>query len=708
MERKKRPRVIACYLFLPVISFLFVIPCPAQQRPLNYYLEVELLPESASLQAKETLVWTNLSHDYVHDIQLHLYWNAFKNELSTLAREASQEKLFKRFQAKKDQWGWIKIISLTTGEGQNLLPAAAFISPDDPPNPHDQTVLRVVLPEAVAPEQSIRLNIEFQARVPGNGLRTGYYKDGFFISQWFPKPGVYEEGRGWNCHEYHLNSEFYADFADFKVKITVPSDFVVGACGEEIEKTEDRNSGKTTYTYAQENIHDFAWTASPRFIKVERWFKGEEEVSPEEYQQMAELLGVDIRDIKLPDVRMILLIEKQHRHQVERHFRALKAALKYYGLWYGPYPYRTITMVDPPFRTGSGGMEYPTLFTAGTSVLLEKDIHSPEGAPEGVIIHEFGHNYWYGLVANNEFEEAWLDEGINTYSTGKVSAVTYGPGRIPLRFKGLPLSRLFKLPAVYDWQLVGVISSAVAKLDPIVTYSWKFYNSASYSLNVYHRAATCLYTLERLLGEKTWARVMRTYHQKYRFKHPQTVEFIQVVNEVSGQDLNWFFQEFFYGAKDFDYAISYIETRLKPEKYQGIFDDLPARTSGQWNGTVEPAPGQKKDQVKEKIYETTITLRRYGEIKLGPGYNLKLKVEFEDGSTEWREWDGQSRWVRFIFEKPARVKQAILDPEALWLVDANLSNNSYSRKGPGTKLMHVTTGLLWLVQNILVTLSSWL
>jgi hypothetical protein len=671
----------------------------AEEKPLRYDLKVELLPEIRTLQAKEIIAWTNLSRDYVRDIQLHLYWNAFKNELSTMAKEARKEKMFKRYRARRDEWGYIKISSLTNAEGCDLMPTAAYISPDEPPNPDDQTVLKVVLPEPLAPGQSVTLNLEFQAKVPRNGIRAGCYKDGFFISQWFPKPGVYEEGKGWNCHQYHLNSEFFADFADFLVEITVPQNFVVGACGEEVDKIEDQATGKTTYTYLQQNIHDFAWTASPRFIKIERWFRAEEEVSPEEYQTIAELLGLTPEEIKLPDVRMILLVEKQHRKQVDRHFQALKAAIKYYGLWYGPYPYRTITMVDPPFRTGSGGMEYPTLFTAGTSVILEKEVLSPEG----VIIHEFGHGYWYGLVANNEFEEAWLDEGINTYSTAKVLEAAYGPGRLPLRFSGLPLNWLLKTPALYDWQLGRLISGPAAKLDPIVTESWKFYNPISYSLNVYYRAATCLHTLERYLGEKTWARIMRTYHLSYRFKHPKTEDFIQVVNEVSGKDLSWFFKEFFFEAKDFDYAIGPVETRIKPEKFLGIFDDLPTKHSLQAKADQEKTSEKLLD---EKIYQTSITLRRYGQARLGPDETIKLKVEFEDGSLEWREWDGQSCWVSFDFEKPVRVKQALLDPESIWLVDTNLSNNSYAQKGPGVKISGMTGNLLWLMQSLLLTVFS--
>jgi hypothetical protein len=197
---------------------------------------------------------------------------------------------------------------------------------------------------------------------------------------------------------------------------------------------------------------------------------------------------------------------------------------------------------------------------------------------------------------------------------------------------------------------------------------------------------------------------MRTYHQRYRFRHPRTEDFIQVVNEVSGQDLNWFFQEFFYQAKDFDYAISSVETKLKPNEYQGEFGDLPVKTQNQ----AKASAGKKPVLEKEKIYQAVITLRRYGEAKPGPGFALKLKIEFEDGSTEWREWDGQSRWHRFYFEKPLKVKRAWLDPEGLWLVDTNLSNNSYSLHGPGIRILSVTANLLWLVQNVLVTCFSWL
>ena len=275
---------------------------------------------------------------------------------------------------------------------------------------------------------------------------------------------------------------------------------------------------------------------------------------------------------------MTLLIAPEHKGQIERHFRALRAALKYYGLWYGPYPYETVTMVDPPFRTESGGMEYPTLFTAGTRILPSRNVLSPEG----VIVHEFGHGYWYGLAANNEFEAAWLDEGFNTYSTGKVLAKAYGPGAMSFVFKGFPLDWFLRLPRIFDFELNRAAAINTVRYDPVTAWSWKFYNSGSYGANVYMRAATLLETLERLLGEPAWSRIMRTYHMRYRFKHPAKSDFVAVVNELSGKDMTWFFDELFEGTEAFDYGIASVSSAKVPLRRRGVYDADGART--EWTG----------------------------------------------------------------------------------------------------------------------------
>lgn len=694
------------YLILLILIFGFTLQ-PAkgelteeETSPIRYEIWVELDDINKMLHGKEDVFWVNRTNDEIQDMWFHLYYNAFKNEQSTVFQELRNVKLL-GIKVKDDEWGWIDVTSIRLGDGRELTQTMEFVPHDDPTHPEDQTVMRILLPEPLMPGEQVHLKIEFQSKIPRTILRSGYYKDSYFIAQWFPKPGVYEEGKGWNCHEYHLSSEFYADFADFTVHITVPSHFVVGASGKQIKAVRNEIAKNVHYTFAQENIHDFAWTADPDFIKVERNFIADKEIREREYEEVARKLGLPVEDVKLPNVKMILLIEPEHKKQIERHFKALRMAIKYYGLWYGPYPYETITMVDPPFKTGSGGMEYPTLFTAGTRILTSKKVLSPEG----VIIHEFGHGYWYGLCANNEFEEAWLDEGINTYSTGKVTAKAYGPSAIPVSINHIPATYFLNLPQYYDHEFDRILGIHVVELDPITTFSWKFYNIVSYGLNVYMRAATCLDTLERLIGEDLMVRILRTFQMQYRYKHPRTEDFIRIVNEVTGRDLNWFFDELFFNSLNFDYGISSLRSREKEKHFKGVFD-LEGKKEKFTRERVKELKAKEKKSGRKKTYVTEVLIRRFGEAKLGGDVSMKIKVAFEDGSEEVFYWDGQKRWEKFAFEKSAKAKFAQIDPDGIWLIDSNLTNNSLKRKSSKKGLHCFANKLLFWIQNCLHLVST--
>jgi hypothetical protein len=673
-------------------------PFPAT-RVLSYEIRVELDDTAKMLHGRENIVWMNRTGEAVPDMLFHLYWNAFKNEKSAFFEEALEETPGGRALLPGDgEWGWIDVTDVRLADGPDLTSTMEYVAADRPRHPGDQTVMRVRFPEPVKPGHDVRLRLEFRSKIPRAVDRSGYYGSSYFIGQWFPKPGVYEEGRGWNCHAYHLNSEFFADFADFTVHIDVPERFVVGACGRESGLTVDAASGRATHTFRQAMIHDFAWTADPRFIRVERPFIAAREVTPREYADTAALLGVPEDEVKLPDVRMILFIEPEHRAQIDRHFKALREAIKYYGLWYGPYPYETITMIDPPFRTKSGGMEYPTLFTAGTHVLLSRGVLEPEG----VIVHEFGHNYWYGMVANNEFEEAWLDEGLNTYSTGRVLARAYGRGRLPFDLNGIPLAGFLGMPRTLDFETDRAAAIRIVAVDSVIRDSWHFRDSMSYGANVYDRAATCLNTLERLLGERTMARVMRAYFSRYRFRHPRSADFMAVVNEVAGQDMDRFFRILLMNTLDFDYGIESCVSEEKPALARSVFD-VDGRKAEANSGAPPPAgPGGPAP----REYVTTVTLGRYGEAVIGGQTGIKLVVSFEDGSRETRLWDGRDRWTRFTFVKPARATGAVIDPETVWLIDSNIANNSY-RVAPARKgLTALAARLLGLVQNVLQWVST--
>jgi hypothetical protein len=681
---------------------------PAAGAPgLRYEIWVELDDAEKTLLGKEEIVWTNPTAEAVPDMLLHLYWNAFKNEDSAFLREAAAESMFSRGDAPDDgEWGWIDITDIRLADGSDLKPTLHYVTPDGPEHPDDQTVVRVLFPAPVQPGESVRIRLEFRSKVPRTVARSGYYRDSFFIAQWFPKPGVYEAGKGWNAHAYHQNSEFFADFADFVVHIDVPSRFVVGSSGRQTGAVVDGAAGRTTYTYRQAMVHDFAWTADPRYIKIERDFIGAREVTPGEYAETAERLALPLEEVRLPDVRMTLLIAPEHKGQIERHFRALRAALKYYGLWYGPYPYETVTMVDPPFRTGSGGMEYPTLFTAGTRILPSRSVLSPEG----VIVHEFGHGYWYGLAANNEFEAAWLDEGFNTYSTGKVLAKAYGPGAMSFVFKGFPIDWFLRLPRNFDFELNRAAAINTVRYDPVTAWSWKFYNSGSYGANVYMRAATLLETLERLLGEPVWSRIMRTYHMRYRFKHPTKSDFVAVVNELSGKDMTWFFDELLEGTEAFDYGIASVTSVKVPLRRRGVYDADGART--EWTGKkiaeLEKAAADAPGGPPQAAYRTTVVLRRFGEARLGGDARVEVVVRFKDGTTETRSWDGQARWARLEFVKPAEVASAEIDPAGVWLIDENLANNSRAADGLRRNVVKMMSQHLFLLQNLFHFIGSWI
>jgi len=695
------------------IKFLFILlalwfigsgalPAEESMSSVRYEIWVRLDDQNKMLHGKENITWLNNTRDDVQDMWFHLYYNAFKNEKSTTIQE-SKEEWFGAFsiKIKEGRWGWVDVTSIKLTDGQDLKPTMEFITQDKPVHPDDQTVMRVRFPEPVKPGEAVHLQLEFESKIPRSVHRSSYYQNSYFIAQWFPKPGVYEEGKGWNCHEYHLNSEFYANFAEFTVHINVPEDFVVGASGKQVKAVPDVEKKTVTYTFYQDNIHDFAWTADPDFIKIERDFVADEEVSPEEYEEVARKLQLPLEEVKLPDVKMILLIEPEHKSQIDRHFKALRMALKYYGLWYGPYPYETVTMVDPPFRTRSGGMEYPTFFTAGTSILTSKKVLSPEG----VIVHEFGHGYWYGLCANNEFEEAWLDEGINSYSEGKVLAIAYGPSAMPMSFKRIPLSWFCKLPEYYSYEFERAAAIHVVELDPITTISWKFHDRGSYGLNVYYRASVCLHTLEGLVGEEMMVRILRTFQMRFRYKHPRTQDFIDVVNEVTGRDLNWFFEELFFGTFNFDYGISSVASKEKKKYVRGIFDVDGKKEEITSNGIRKMEKEDKKSDDK-KLYITEVKVRRFGEARVGGDTIMKLKVVFEDGSEEVINWRGQERWKKFTFEKPAKAKYAQIDPDNIWLIDSNLTNNSLKRKPSRKGIFKVATGLLFLIQNYLQCAAS--
>jgi len=642
-------------------------------RNASYTIDARLDPEKRTIRGSLVLDWRNTSDQALASFPFHLYWNAFRNNLSTTARGEGRRAPSDRMKDERS-FGWIEVksVSLLGASEEDLTPTLRYLNEDG--NTDDRTVMEVRSSRPIAPGASGRFRIEWESRIPhGSVGRAGWVHDYHFIVQWFPKIGVFWKG-AWNAHPFYTWTEFFSDFGVYDVSLTLPRGFVVGATGRRESRT-DNPDGSETFRFVQEDVHDFAWTASRRFLERNARFE----------------------DPGYPKVKIRLLLQPEHAHLGARYLDATKLALRTYGTWSAPYPYPQITVVDPAWGSASGGMEYPTLFTGGASVLAPEELQSPEG----VTIHEAGHQFWYGLVANNEFEEAWLDEGFNSYMDAKASDHSLGPAGWGRRFFGADFGRgarsgfPFVAPGVRmargSDNLPGLRQGGEA--DVMARRAWTYRDGASYGLNSYGKPALVLQTLEGLLGEETMVKVLRTYARRFRFRHPTNEDFLATVDEVTGGGWRWFFAETFDSAELCDYA---VEVKNEPvRKPAGFF---PGK-----DGTLayQAAPKEKeraKGDPDAERFESRVTILRHGEVRMP----VELRVEFKDGRVVSERWNGRDRWYRFRYEG-TKVVRATVDPGRKIAIDVDPANNDWmADKGPARRAASKWAAryLFWL-QNLL-------
>jgi Peptidase family M1 domain len=590
---------------------------PLSQRVVAYSIDARLNATAKTLDATEILE----------------YLNAFRPQ-STFSSESHRDG-FNISYAQGEQ-GAIEIKSISAEGYGDLSQNMKFTAPDDG-NQEDHTVMEVTLPKPLAPGEAIRFQLSFHDKFPLSVARNGYKRDFIMGGQWFPKVGVLWHG-AWNCHQYHNDTEFFSDFGTYDVILRVPESYVVGATG--IQTGEHPNSdGTKTLSFRGEDIHDFAWAASPHFVVADDTFVN-----------------------SLGTVRLHALILASHAGQGDRYLSVLKQSMQKFDEWYGPYPYKQITLIDPEPDSAIGGMEYPTLITGGTNWLDPSWFYY--GA-EVTVAHEFGHQYWYGMVATNEFEEPWLDEGINAYSESKVTASLYGQSNSALNARTLYGSDLEFLRLSYGY---------IPDRDPIVREAWKFANFASYGSVVYGKTATVLTTLEAVLGQDTLRQALRAYFLRYRFTHPTGTDFLHTLEEVSGRkDLEPYFAQAIFGTEVLDYSI----------------DSLSSGPSEWWKGDSAGEP-----------YRTSVVVRRKGTFV----FPVKFEVGFADGSKESATWDGKDRWARFSWDKPVRAVYAQVDPDRNVLLDVNSFNNSYTLRAHSTARLKLTNYWVFVQQ----LLAQWL
>ncbi len=609
-------------LLFPLVIFALLAGCnrPAPPAPAaapdwpdipqvaSYNIEVTLDADAKTLTGHETITYLNTTDIPIPDAVFHLYLNAFRDQNSIFLTESGT--------ARGYAWdaghpGWIEVTGIRLADGTPLTLESI----------EDGTLARVQLPSPVPGGESFSLEVDFRAQLPKVFARTGFFGDDFFmIGQWFPKLGVWQPGsqsavEGWNAYPFHANSEFFADFGTYDVAITLPTGYVTGATGLPVAE-KDNGNGTQTVSYHAQSVIDFSWTASPNFRQTARTVN-----------------GVEVVYFYLPE----------HSFTVERALDAAEAAVTYFGEWYGAYPYPRLLVVDVPDEAGgAGGMEYPMLVTAGLEDFTGLGIMKGEfdRMLELVTVHEIGHEWWYATAAFNEAEEPWLDEGFTDYSTVRLMGKVYGPydavdaGNVKLSYQQMRRMDYLAFPNT-----------------PMYGKAWDFNGLAGYGVAAYAKPALALTTLENILGEETMLEVMSTFYQRYQFQHPTTDDFRLTAEEVSGQDLDWFFDGLVYGDGALNYSVSAVD-------------------------------------------EHSVTVMRQGELVIP----TEVEVTFSNGSAVLEPWGGGGGEQVFTYPDKTVIR-AEIDPGRKIVLDTQWSDNGLSRRMDIWSWLAINTRLFYQLQN---------
>jgi len=582
-------------------------------RIANYKIQAKLDDATHRITATETLIWTNTGQSAVHRLPFHLYLNAFKNESSLFMRESGGH--HRNAVASPNGWGWIDVGSIKIA-GAEVRATAKMTGGDG-----DETVLEVPLETPLEPGGAIAVDLAFTAQLPEVFARTGYKGAFTMAGQWFPKIGVRVGAPGferWSCEPFHVNAEFFADFGTYDVALTVPQTHVVAATGV-LTAAADNADGSRTLTYRAEDVHDFAWMADP-FMDV-----------------LSGVAKVDGREIE---------VRVYHRPaQVEfarRHLQAAIGAIEQMSAMFVPYPWTIMSVIDPPpdAAEGAGGMEYPTLVTtAGDSVYARPGLRMPEY----VTIHEVGHNWFQGILASNEAEEGWLDEGVNEWADAVVMARIYGESADAVDWMDFS-AEMFRFRRAVEGNLGGAPS-------PVATASWAFVDFETYGAVTYGKTMMALRTLENLVGHDRFDAAMAAYARTWAFRHPTGQDLFESLRDALGEDLSWFIGPAFHGIGSAAFAVRSADCRPIHET-RGVVGNGDARKTV----TAAEAPDTG-------AFACEVVVENTGTVPVP----VDVEVRFADGTSRSKRWEDRTgaHWHRFEFERSSAITEVDIDPDHL-------------------------------------------
>ncbi len=627
--------------FFSSILFIFIMVSTAEssdywQQKVQYKMDVQLLDSLHQVSGHETIRYINNSPHELSKIWMHLWPNAYKNNETALAKQKIKSNSTKMHFLPDSSFGWIDISNVQVDKrdiqwryrSDDTLDVALF-------------TLNKPLPSG----DSLTIDLDFVVRVPNVLSRLGHFGKHYEMTQWYPKPAVYDM-KGWHPISYLDMGEFYSEWGDFDVHISVPKNYRVAATGVLQDSSEiawrdslaafgnalldsikaDKKSLPDTLTallkdkpksdtefktiqFKQENVHDFAWFADKRFIITNGAYT---HPSGKVTQTWTYTLPKNFKNYRHSNI-------------------FISDAVKYYSKWFMEYPYQHASVVDGDFSAG-GGMEYPMITlinNAGFEPLLEL-----------VIMHEVGHNWFYGLSGNNERDYPWMDEGLNSYAENRYWRTKYtddsmlsftdeAPGYVKF------LNYLLPDPQKAATEDVQFFMSGMPHLDQAADLHSEAYSNMNYGMMVYKKSALVTDALHAYLGETLMDSIWHTYFNQWAYHHPQPEDIRRLFEDMSGEDLSWYFDDMLGSTQKVDYALNRFSTNKEGA-----------------------------------IYETNIDIENLGDF--APPLAVGLYGDNEKSEIVWIK--PSTTKSNFTLKTEFPVKNVKLDPEMV-LLDMNRYNN---------------------------------
>ncbi len=515
------------------------------QQQVDYKIEVSLDDVSHILNGRIEIDYKNNSTHSLNVIYMHLWPNAYKDNSTALVTQMLNNGDSKLFFAKEIERGFIDSLAFTV-DGKSAALAYDLQNID---------IGILTLPSKLAPGQTIKIASPFRVKIPASRFsRLGHNGQSYMITQWYPKPAVFDTD-GWHSMPYLDQGEFYSEFGKFDVSITLPSNYVIAATGDLIENLFETNfkeeiirkttaretfdtdmsypaSSKQTKTvqFTQSNVHDFAWFADKRFHIL----KGEATLS-ESGKKVA---------------TFVYFLNKGSEYW-SKSIEYMNDAVTYYSKWIGDYPYAHASAVQGEISAG-GGMEYPNITVIGPM--------SSDYALETVLVHEVGHNWFYGILGSNERNHPWLDEGINSFYENRYMYSKYPDGKQAI--EGLlgiagPLGlRDLKHKDIAD--LAYLLSARTGKDQPIEEKS-NLLSQINYGTITYSKTALVFDYLKSYLGDEVFDKCMQSYFTQWQYKHPSPHSLQTVFTECCNKDLSWFFNDLVNSTQRIDYKLKRVQ-----------------------------------------------------------------------------------------------------------------------------------------------------